>query len=136
MHHGSWILIVGLLVAGSACSHGRAADAGAARPTTSAVWVHVTNHYALDMDVVANASGISYRMGIVAPGMVGHFVLRQTMIASGGRVEFIAQATGGAPRLNSIQPRVFSGQIQLAPGDVVDFEITTGLFDSRATVRP
>ena len=75
------------------------------------------------------ASGIVYRMGTVAPGIVGHFLLRRAMLAGGGMVEFVAQPAG-------TEPPVRSGQMLLQEGDVVDFEITSHLIASYARVRP
>ena len=68
-------------------------------------------------------------MGTVAPGIGRSFDLRSGTIAAGGRVQFVAQATGAGPRVQS-------EHLKLSPGDVVDFEITTSLVGSRATVRP
>ena len=66
---------------------------------------------------------------LVAPGSVGHFRLRRSMLASGGMVEFVAQPVG-------TEPPVRSGEILLKEGDVVDFEIATHLIGSYAKVRP
>jgi alpha-amylase len=94
------------------------------------VLVVVTNHYEVPMEVYAVGSGTSYRMGVVNPGIPSQFVLRRAMLATDRKVEFVAQASGHGPGIRS-------GQLQLRAGDkVVDFEITTFLFGSRATVRP
>jgi hypothetical protein len=107
------------------------------RKTTSAdpdapdwrVQVNVTNNYALPVDVLAAASGAVYRLGTVAPGIVGHFILRRSVLASGGMVEFVAKPAG-------TEPPVQSGRMLLKEGDVVDFAIATNLVGSRAIVRP
>jgi alpha-amylase len=99
-----------------------------ARPTESVV-VNVTNHFSLPMEIRAIGSGISYRMGVVNPGMVGQFVLRSAMLASGDVIEFEAAASGYGRQVRS-------ERVQVAPGDVVDFEIATNLIGSRAVVRP
>ena len=44
-------------------------------------------------------------------------------------VQFLAQASGTGPRVQS-------DELVVSPGDIVDFEITTNLIGSRATVRP
>jgi hypothetical protein len=96
---------------------------------TESVVVYVTNHYALPMEVYAVGSGISYRMGVVNPGMDGRFTLRAAMLASGDQVEFQAAPSGYGRRVRS-------ERVQVAPGDVVDFEIATNLIGTRAVVRP
>ena len=97
--------------------------------TRDSVVVNVTNNYAVAMEIFAVGSGITYRLGSVNPGLDGRFVLRQAMLLSGGQVEFLAQATG-------FGPRVRSGELQIVPGNVVDFVIETNLIGSQATVRP
>jgi alpha-amylase len=93
------------------------------------VVVYVTNNYETTMEIFAVGGGTVYRMGSVSPGINRRFVLRQAMLLSGGQVEFMGQATGYGPRVRS-------GPLQVVPGDVVDFEITTNLLGSQATVRP
>jgi alpha-amylase len=103
-----------------------AGDGGAG----DSVLVVVTNHYEVPMEVYVIGAGTSYRMGVVNPGIPSQFVLRRAMLATSGVVEFVAQASGYGPGVRS-------GEVQLRTGDrVVDFEITTFLAGSRATVRP
>lgn len=125
----SRILIAGLLLSSSACAHGHGAatNSGTPQPTELNVRVNVTNHYTLSMEVYANGSGISHRLGLVSPGTVRSFVLPPAMVGN-GPVEFVAQPSGAGPVAQS-------GQIIFGAGDVVDFEITIHLFDSHATVR-
>ena len=114
----------------TACLFASRKPAGAASGSRDGrVRVNVTNNYALPVDVSAVASGTVYRMGTVAPGIVGHFLLRRAMLAGGGMVEFVAQPVG-------TEPPVRSGQLLLEQGDIVDFEITTHLIASYARVRP
>lgn len=124
-----WVLIAGLLLAGSACGHrpGAAADGDATRPAYSAVRVIVTNHYEIPMEIFATGSGMNHRLGLVDPGITRSFVVPRALVGY-GRMEFLAQPSG-------VGPTVRSGDLTLSPGDIVDFEITTHLFDSRATVR-
>jgi len=94
------------------------------------VLVYVTNNYEIPMDVYAVGAGTTYRMGVVNPGIPSTFVLRRDVLATDRQVEFVAEASGHGPRVRS-------GRLQLRAGDVaVDFEITTLLMGSRATVRP
>lgn len=125
MPRSSRFFMAGLLLAGVSCAHRRPdADAG---PVDSPVHVNVINHYTLPVDVIAVGAGITYRMGTVHPGIASHFVLRQSMIGN-GPVEFVAQPVG-------TESPVRSGQLLLAPGDVVDFEIAEHLLNSTATVH-
>jgi len=123
MRRGSWCLIAGLLVTGFACAHGRGAATGtaAAEPADGVVRLEVTNQSTLPLETYVVGSGIRHRLGTVAPGIAGHFVVPKAMIGN-GLVEFLA----GAAR---------SGQLLLSPGDVVDFVITVPAFNSTATVR-
>ena len=94
------------------------------------VVVYVTNNWGLPMEVFAVGSGTSYRMGLVSPGIPRHFVLRRDILATDGRVEFLARASGSGPQVRS-------GVIQLRAGDTaIDFEIATIPMGSRATIRP
>jgi len=113
------------------CTHGNGttADPGQLQPHAAPVIVNVTNNSQSAMEIYAVGGGTSYRIGTVAPAIARQFELRPGMIASGGQVQFVAQASGAGPRVQS-------DQLTLAPGDVVDFEITTNLVGSRATVRP
>lgn len=126
-HRGPWILLVGILLATSGCALGPRAvgnPLNSARP----VLLNVTNHYNSPMQIYARGVGFNYRMGTVLPGLVGHFEVRQTMIAN-GPVEFVAQA-------NDRQQPIRSERLLLVPGDVVDFEIANSPLTSTATVRP
>jgi hypothetical protein len=130
VHRRPWIVLGGLFLAISGCAPG---PGGAGNPVNSAadgrpVLLIVTNHYNSPMQVYARGSGFSYRMGTVLPGLVGHFVVRQAMIAN-GPLEFVAQA-------NNRQQPIQSERLLLVPGDVVDFEIANSPINSIVTVRP
>ena len=131
MLHRSRVLVAGLLLAGSACArhHGAAADSSEGLPAAREVSVYVTNRYEISLEVSVTGSGITHRLGLVAPGIPRRFVLPQGLTASGGQVEFLAQPSGGGPVIRS-------GVLMITPGDVVDFEIATHLIGTRAEVRP
>ena len=124
------ILLVGLFLAMSGCALGHGAAGSPVKSTTDGrpVLLIVTNRYNSPMQVYARGSGATYQMGTVLPGLVGHFVVRQIMIAS-GPVEFVAQA-------NNRQQPIQSEPLLLVPGDVVDFEIANSPINSIVTVRP
>jgi hypothetical protein len=130
MRRGPWFLIGVLILATHACAHGRrpAAHAAEAQPADSAVVLNVTDFYVLTVEVYAVASGTSYRMGTVSPGIVSHFTLRQSMLGN-GMVEFVAIPADSVYTVRS-------GELLLVPGDIVDFVIATHLRNSTATVRP
>jgi hypothetical protein len=131
MQGGLAFAIAALFVTTSACAHRgtAAASPGQLRPDAAPVSVNVTNNSQSAMEIFALGGGTSYRMGTVAPGIPRRFELRPGMIAVGGHVRFLAQASGTGPRVQS-------DDVMVAPGDVVAFEITTNLVGSRATVRP
>jgi len=128
MRRRSWCFLAVLLLAGTSCAHRRATASDAdAQGVENPVHVNVINHYALPVDVFAYGGGTSYRMGTVYPGVPSHFLLRQSMTGN-GPVEFVAQPAG-------TESPVRSGQLLLAPGDIVDFEIADHLLNSTATVH-
>ena len=117
------IMMAGLMVVAAACAHHGASGGGTdALP----VEVHIINHYALQVDVFAEAGGTSYHMGTVSPGIDSHWVLRPSLLAL-GPVELVAQ-----PRDSGRPFRTQS--LQLSPGDRITLEITSTLFNSTASV--
>jgi hypothetical protein len=93
------------------------------------VVVNVTNNYALPMDVFAIASGSTFRLGTVNPGIGSRFTLHKNLFATNHQVTFLAQATGYGPRTTT-------DRVYVTPGNTVDFVIATNLVGSLATVRP
>jgi hypothetical protein len=131
MQGGLQFALAALLVTTSACAHRRstAADREQMQPHAGPVDVNVTNNSQSAMEIFVVGNGTSHRMGTVAPGVPRRFELPPGIVAAGGHVQFLAQASGAGPRVQS-------DEVVVAPGDVVDFEITTNLVGSRATVRP
>jgi hypothetical protein len=128
MHRGSWVPVAVLLAAGSACAHKPAAVSDAATPQSSdSVVVVITNHAGVPMWVAATAPPTQhYLMGTIEPGATSQFVLRFGWLW-GHYVEFVAEARG-------VPAAGFrSGHLNLRPGDIVDFVMTT--MSSRATIR-
>ena len=130
VHRGVSILFGGLFLAISGCAPrpGAAGDPLSSAAAERPVRLNVTNHSGSPMQIYARGSGTSYRMGTVLPGLVGHFVVRRSMILN-GPVEFLAQT-------NQRQRPILSERLLLAPGDVVDFKIADSPLNSIATVRP
>jgi hypothetical protein len=127
---GPWILVAGLLLTSSACAYGigSAKDTTRAQDAEGVVQLNITNHNTGPMVVYAVGSGTSYLMGTVYPGLASHFVVRPGMITN-GPVDFLARPRNGGPLFRS-------GQLLLAPGDVVDFELGDYPLTSTARVRP
>jgi hypothetical protein len=121
-----WVLVAGLLLTGTACSHHRSEEP---QPVGSPVRIEVRNKYGLPMEVYAVGAGTRHRLGIVQPGMLSQFVVPHSVLGS-GTVEFQAQPSATAGELAR------SGPLLLSPGAVVDFVITAQLFNSTATIRP
>jgi len=124
-------VIAALLAATSACAHPGATGGAPApvRPPAARVTVNVTNNSQSSMEIFVVGNGTSHHLGSVAPGVPRSFDLPPAMVAASGHVQFLAQASGAGPRVQT-------DEVMVAPGDVVDFEIATSLVGSRATVRP
>jgi hypothetical protein len=123
MRRGSWVLVAGLLATVPACAHRGGAVAGAPQPA-AAVRLDVTNNNGMIMEIFIVASGAARRMGLVAPGTVGHFVVPQSMLGN-GPIEVEAMAPAQMIR---------SGRLLLAAGQTIDFKIGTTQVNSTATV--
>ena len=119
MHLRSWVLIAGLLLAGSACAHRRTAGSATPQPADS-VTVNIINHVGA-MVIYAQGSGHHHRMGTVELG-TREFVLRFGWLW-GRSVEFVSESG-----------RFRSGHLDLRPGEVITWEITTE--SSRASRLP
>jgi hypothetical protein len=112
-----------------ACAH---AGAGAryapdVEPQNEPVRVHVTNNYALPVEIYVTGSGMVRRLGLAYPGLPSNFEVPQSMFEGGAEVEFLAQPSGYG-RLVRAFP------LTLVPGDVVDFVVMTNLLGSHADV--
>lgn len=127
-NRGAGLLVAGLLLTSSACAYGSGGTSDTRRPQDpgGAVRLSVTNHSGGPMEIFATGRGTSYRIGTVHPGLVGHFVVRPGMTVN-GPVEFLARSGSG--------PVIRSGLLLLAPGSMVDFQLTSSPVTSVATVR-
>jgi hypothetical protein len=123
--HGLRLLIPVLLLTTSACANSGPSEA---KPVTGSVEVQVTNQNALPMEIYATGSGIRHRLGTVHPGMNGNFVLPKNLVGSGS-VQFEARPSGGGGS------PFRSGEVLLAPGAFVQFQIAPQLFNSTVNRR-
>jgi hypothetical protein len=119
------LIVAALLLTTSACAHSGGNEAA---PSAGSVEVRVTNQNALPMEVYASGSGINHRMGTVHPGMDGSFTIPQNLVGNGS-VQFVARPSGGGG-----QP-YRSGEVMLAPGSLIVFEIAPQLFNSTVNRR-
>jgi hypothetical protein len=120
-----WLLGASAVLLGTACGK-RGSGELEPTPRTSAS-VEVRNNYALAVEIFAQGSGISQRLGTVHPGMEGHFVLPPAMV--GGRSVELQVVSGTGQNFRS-------GPLLLNPGAVVDLTVQPQLFNSTAVVRP
>lgn len=124
MRRSSRIMIAALMMVGSACAHrGSRTDSIQSLP----VRVRVINHYALQIDVVAEAGGTSYHVGTVSPGIDSRYVLRPSLLALGPVQLIVLPRDDTRPFLTE--------SLLLSPGDEVTLEITPSLFNSTVTVE-
>jgi len=126
----SWLVVAGLLLAGTGCSrHGgaAAADSEAPHPSSRPVMVHVVNNYSLPMDVFVIGSGITHRLGLVTPGISRDFEIPQAQV-DGESVEFQATPAGGGEGVRTVA-------VRFTRSDTLEFMITTNLLVSYANVR-
>ena len=117
-----------VVLASSACAYG-GIGAGEIRPDREAlrsVQLQVSNTSGGPVEIYAAGSGTSYRVGTVHPGISEGFAVRPGLTLDGA-VEFVARSADGH--------LVRSGPMLLAPGDVVDFDLTPHTATSNATVR-
>lgn len=125
MPHKLDVLIPAFLLVLAACAHRH----GPAGPhAENPAQVEVTNNYSLPMEIHVYGAGSSYRLGIVHPGMTGHFTVPQTLVG-GGSVQFRAHPTARGPVAGS-------GDVVLSRGALVRFVIAAQPFNSTVTVIP
>jgi hypothetical protein len=122
--HGLRFVVPALFLTASACAH---SGGGEAAPAAGSVEVRVTNQNALPMEVFASGSGINHRMGTVYPGMGSHFMIPQNLVGNGS-VQFEARPSGGGQAFRS-------GEVMLAPGSLIEFQIAPQLFNSTVNRR-
>ena len=122
----AWAVVaLGLLVTAGGC--GRRSDE--LPPVRGPARVKVMNNARQAMEVLIVGSGITHRLGSVNPGMDAWFNVPETLVGN-APVEFLAHPVADRRQV------VRTGQLQLAPGRIVDFIIDATLFNSTATIRP
>ena len=119
-----------VLASSFACSRNPNVAAGADPGQTPAndVRVYVNNRYEISLEIYVEGGGIRHRLGLVQPSQSAMYVVPRALVG-GPMVEFTATPTGYGPT-------VHTEQLTLRPGHIVDFDITTNLIGSRATIRP
>jgi len=128
MHRSLRFLIVGLLATGAGCARNHGTPADSADAPERPVRIHVVNHYNQAMEVLAVGAGATQRLGLVAAGLTGDFVLPHSIVGS-GKVQLMAQPSGYGQIVRA-------DALDIRPGYIVDFEIATNLIGTRANARP
>ncbi len=90
--------------------------------------MYVNNRYETSLEIYITGSGTRQRLGLVGPASERMFTVPRALVGN-GMVEFQATPTG----LNG--PTIHTEELELRPGNVIDFDITTALVGSRATLR-
>lgn len=117
-----------LLAGGSACAR-HTQDSEVVEPAPEPVQVEMKNLFALPVEVFAFGGGSNFRLGVVHPGMTGHFKIPLN-ITRGGSTEFMLTTNSSATNPWK------SGPMLLSPGVTVDIVAAQRLFSSTATIRP
>jgi hypothetical protein len=91
-------------------------------------YIEVVNHFALPVDILVSGGGTVRRLGTVHPGMSAHYTLPR-IFGNGNTVEFRADPGPGHTMYRS-------AGILIQPGAIVDFEVSSVLFNSTAVIRP
>jgi hypothetical protein len=125
MVRDAWVLVAGLLLA--SCARRPAAGSVAPQPADS-VTVNIINHCTEPVVIFAEVSGQDYRIGRADPATPSQFVLRAGWLW-GRSVELVAESSCATRGSGAVR----SGHLDLRPGDVIEWDITTG--SSRAVVR-
>lgn len=124
--HLTALATIALILTSSACARSGGTDEPTPKTSDGRVYVQVINRNALPMEVYALSGGINHRMGTVHPGMSSQFFLPQNL--SNSLVRFEARTSGGGQPFRS-------GDIQLAPGAIVEFRLAPQLFSSTVERR-
>ena len=115
-----------LMSSGCGQAFGAAGHMAQALEARHPVQLEVTNQSGGPIEIYAQGSGTSYRVGTVHPGLTGRFIVRPGMVLNGA-VEFLA--------VSGMGDLVRSGPMLVRAGDVVDFALTPHRATSVATVR-
>ncbi len=119
---------VALLAAAPACS--RAPGPGgppSVQPVAAPVRVEVTNRFGLPVDIYAYGANSSQRLGTVNPGLRAQFVIPPALLASGSLELRAVTGTADGP--------ASSGTLLVTPGDVIEFQVGSQLFNSVTNIR-
>jgi hypothetical protein len=124
-------LLIGLLAASAALSTATACSrpneaAGEVLPATS-IGLTVTNQNFLDMDVYAVSDGLATRLGTVTGNAKRNFVLHPSLAAAGD-LRIVATPIGGNGRAST-------GNVNVSPGQTIDFRIGSILRNSTVSIR-
>lgn len=129
MRRPAVLLLSALLLAGASACARHTQDSEVVEPAPEPVQVEMKNLFALPVEVFAFGGGSNFRLGVVHPGMTGHFKIPLN-ITRGGSTEFMLTTNSSATNPWK------SGPMLLSPGVTVDIVAAQRLFSSTATIRP
>ncbi len=121
---GLGIAAMAVVVAGSACISHHAGGWEDEEP----IYIAVTNHNSLDMDIYAVHEGMRTRLGMVTTSSTGHFKARSGQFGGNGDFQLYAHPIGGRSGL-------FSERVLAAPGNILEWSIEAVLSQSTLVVR-
>ncbi len=125
---GILVLAALSLAAASACAR-HTQDGEVVEPAPEPVQVEAKNLFALPVEVYASGGGSNFRLGVVHPGMTGHFKVPLNITRSGS-TEFTLTTNSSATNPWK------SGPMLLSPGVTVDIVAAQRFFSSTAVIRP
>lgn len=120
------IVLAAALLLGAGCAKSREHSGTEGRSAQGDIRVSVRNENGSPVTVYAIGSGVSWKIGRIAPATTGNFRVPMALV-SNGPVEFEAVADFGAP--------FRSVALMLKPGQVVDFTVKSPLYASTAIIR-
>jgi len=123
------LVLAALALAGASACAKQAPESEVVEPAPEPVQVEMKNLFALPVEVYAFGGGSNFRLGVVHPGMTGHFKVPLN-ITRGGSTEFMLTTNSSATNPWK------SGPMLLSPGVTVDIVAAQRFFSSTAVIRP
>ena len=129
MRRPAILVLAALLLGGASACAKPPQDGEVVEPAPEPVQVELKNLFALPVEVYASGGGSNFRLGVVHPGMTGHFKIPLNITRSGS-TEFTLTTNSSATNPWK------SGPMLLSPGVTVDIVAAQRFFSSTAAIRP
>ncbi len=120
----TWLAVMALAIASSACFQHHAAGWVDEEP----IYISVSNHNSMDMDIYAVHEGMRTRLGTVVTSSTGHFKAKSSQFGGYGDFQLYAHPIGSRSGL-------FSERVVASPGTIVEWSIEAVLAQSTLVVR-